>query len=442
MSGGMSEMRTQTKTRRPVRSVAVFGGITLALLVFGAFRADAPAQDVVITSEQKGAETLVLGLTAFTCTAGNPKTLTQRPDDVLAADLDFSGRFRVQRSALFTPVAKALFAQEGALAYIRGTYTLEANTHTLQAELVDLESGEIILKRRYAGQRDELRASVHKFADELSAQLFGEKGVAQTRIAYVRRHAGAKEIWIMDYDGAGPRAVTRNGSINLNPLFMGGKDKLLFTSYTLGMPQFYKVDPERPSLQPAFTSRGMNTAPAYNIMDDEVVFASTMDGNSEIYRRKVAGTGKAERLTFSSTIETSPSWSPNGQEIVFISDRSGKPMLYIMDRDGSNTRRITYDFAYCGSPTWSPRGDRIAFTVMEGGNTMNIYTIAPDGSEAVRLTSGGSNESPAWSPDGRFLAFSSTRSGSADIYVMQADGDNVRRLSWSGGNTMPAWSGY
>jgi len=425
------------------RGFAAWGGaLALTCAVLGFLRADVPAQDVVITSEQKGTETLVLGLVDFSVTGGNPKSLTQRPEDVLAGDLDFSGRFRVKRSPAFTPVSKALFGQEGALAYIRGAYTLEAGRHTLQAELVDLETGEIILKRRYAGERDELRQSVHKFADELVSQLFGEKGIAQTRIAYVSRRAGAKEIWIMDYDGAGPAGVTRNGSINLNPLFMGGKDKLLFSSYLHGKPQFYRVDPDRPSLQPVFSSRGMNTAPAYNIMDDEIAFASTMDGNSEIYRRQASGAGRAERLTFAGSIETSPTWSPNGQELAFISDRSGKPMLYIMDRDGSNTRRITYDFGYCGSPAWSPKGDRIAFTAMDDGNNMNIYTVAPDGSEAARLTSGGSNESPSWSPDGRFLAFSSTRAGSADIYVMQADGSELRRLTWSGGNTMPTWSGY
>ena len=79
---------------------------------------------------------------------------------------------------------------------------------------------------------------------------------------------------------------------------------------------------------------------------------------------------------------------------------------------------------------------------MDDGNNLNIYTIAPDGGDPVRLTSGGSNESPAWSPDGRFLAFSSTRSGSAEIYVMRADGSDVRRLTWSGGNTSPTWSDY
>jgi TolB protein len=400
------------------------------------------AQDVVITSEQKGAEVLMLGLTEFTCTKGNPKSLTRVPGDVIAADLDFSGRFRVQRAPAATPAARVLFGEMGALAFVRGEYALEGERYTLQAELVDLETGEVILRRRSAGPRDQLHRAAHQFSDEMVDQLFGEKGVARTRIAYVNRRAGAKEIWVMDYDGADPRAVTRNGSINLNPVFTGAGDRLLFTSYTLGMPQFYLTDPDRPSLQPVFTSRGMNSAPAYNRHDHEIAFASTMEGNSEIYRRAMTGAAKAERLTFSWSIETSPSWSPNGQEIVFVSDRSGKPMLYIMDRDGSNTRRITYEYAYCGSPAWSPKGDRIAFSAMDDGNNFNIYTIAPDGSDPVRLTSGGSNESPTWSPDGRFLAFSSTRSGTAEIYVMRATGGDLRRLTWSGGNSTPSWSDY
>lgn len=416
--------------------------LAAAFLMVGGLRSEAPAQDVIITSEQKGAETLVVGMVGFTVTAGNARALTQRPEDVLANDLDFSGRFRVQRAGTFTPAAKALFDQEGALAYIRGSYALEPNRHVFQAELVDLESGEIILRRSYEGPRDDIRTSAHRFADELVLQLFGEKGIAQTRIAYVNRRAGAKEVWMMDYDGANLRALTRNGSINLSPVFIGSKDKLLVTSYLHGQPQFYTLDVAHSALQPVFTSRGMNSAPAYNPMDNEIAYASTVDGNSELYRRKASGGGRAQRLTFSWSIETTPSWSPNGQELVYVSDRSGKPMLYIMDRDGAGDRRITYEFTYCGSPAWSPRGDRIAFVAMDDGKNLNIYTVAPDGSGAVRLTSGGSNENPVWSPDGRFIAFSSTRAGAADIYVMRADGTQVRRLTWSGGNTMPSWSGY
>lgn len=414
--------------------------LSLALLLLGTLRGAAPAQDVVITSEQRGAEVIVLGQLDFTCLKGNPKSLTLTPGEILGGDLDFSGRFRVVRAPTLTPAAKALFAQEGALAYLRGEYTLENDRYTLQTELVDLETGEVILRKKFAGPRDEIRRSAHQFADEMVYQLFGEKGFAQSRIAYVNRRTGAKEIWVMDYDGGDPRAVTRNGSINLSPVFAGSRDRLIYTSYALGTPQFYLTDPDRPSAQSAFGARGMSSAPAWNRHDQELAYASTADGNSEIYRRTLGAGNKGQRLTFSGSIETSPSWSPNGQELVFVSDRSGNPMLYVMDRDGSNTRRITYDFPYCGSPAWSPKGDRIAFSVLDDGNNFSIYTIAADGSDPVRVAAGGSNESPAWSPDGRFIAFSSTRTGNAEIYVMRADGSNLRRLTWSGGNTMPSWS--
>jgi TolB protein len=417
------------------------GAVPLALAVLFTGTVTRAADDVVITSEQQGSEMIALGQVEFMCVRGNPKAAGYNPGDVIGADLDFSGRFRVKRAPVLTPVAKALFKQEGALAYVRGEYSFEGERYGLTAELVDLSTGEIILRKKYAGPKDQLRKAAHQFSDEMTFQLLGEKGIAQTGLAYVNRRGGAKEIWAMDYDGFRPRAITRNGSINMNPAFFGAKDKVLFSSYIKGLPQFYLTDLDAPASAPLFPSRGMNSAPAYNRTDRELAYASTAEGNSEIYRRGAAG-GKADRLTFSGGIDTSPSWSPNGYEIVFMSDRSGQPQLYIMDRDGSNTRRLTYDFAYCGSPAWSPKGDRIAFSAIDDGNNLNIYTIAPDGSGAVRLTSGGSNESPAWSPDGRFIAFSSTRLGAAEIFVMRAEGGEARRLTYSGNNTMPAWSDF
>jgi len=433
-------MSSFTKASKSVPRAGILA--VAAAMLLGAGSVTSPsAEDVVITSQQQGTDILALGQTEFTCVRGNPRLLQYNPGEVIGSDLDFSGRFRIRKAPVFTPVAKALFLQDGALAYVRGEYALEGERFALTAELVDLNSGEIILRKKYSGPREGLRKAAHQFSDEMVFQLLGEKGIAQTAIAYVNRRAGAKEIWAMDYDGFNPRAATRNGSINMNPVFFGAKDKLLFSSYLRGLPQFYLSDIDAPSMTALFPSRGMNSAPSFNRMDKELAYASTADGNSEIYRRGASG-GKAERLTFSGSIETSPSWSPNGYEIVFVSDRSGSPNLYIMDRDGSNTRRLTYDFSYCGSPAWSPKGDKIAFAAIDDGNNLNIYTIAPDGSGAVRLTSGGSNESPAWSPDGRFLAFSSTRLGAPEIFVMRADGGEARRITYTGGNSNPAWSDY
>jgi TolB protein len=400
------------------------------------------AADVVITSEQKAAETISIGFIDFKCVKGDPKSLAFQPGAVISEDLSFSGRFKVQTWSVFDSTSKNAFKQQGALAYVKGEYSLEGDNFVLQCELIDIDTQEKILGKKYSGKKSELRLASHKFSDELVYQLFGEKGIAQTRITYVSKRSGNKEVYLMDYDGANVQELTKNKSINLTPCWVEGKSKIIYTSYAAGQPQFYLKDLESGKSGVYFQSKGMNTAANFNKMDREIVYASTVDGNTEIYRRAHPD-GKPVRMTFSGSIDTSPSWSPNGYEIVFVSDRSGKPMLYAMDRDGSNVRRVTYEGDYFGSPAWSPKGDRIAFSAMDEGNNMNIRLISPDGKDEVKLTTGsGSNESPAWSPDGRHIVFMSTRTGSAEIFMMHADGTNQKRISFSGGNSMPRWSDF
>jgi TolB protein len=401
------------------------------------------AADVVITSEQQSAEVVALGFTDIRCVQGEPGSLPYLPGSVLKDDLEFSGRFKLTTAPQFDSSSKTEFKQAGALAYIQGKYTLVGSQFTFECDLLDIDTQEKILGKKFNGSSATLRQSVHQFADEMVWQLFGERGIARSKMAFVSKRAGNKEIIAMDYDGFGTQDITRNKTINLTPIFLGTKDKVLFTSYLAGMPNLYVADVTSRSIQPLFKSKFMCSAPSFNKLDKDVVYASSNDGNSEIYRRPADGTGKATRLTFHGGIDTSPSWSPNGYEIVFMSDRSGKPMLYIMDRDGANVRRITYDQEYYGSPAWSPKGDRIACSVMDEGNNFSIWSIGADGNDPRKLTSGGgSNESPTWSPDSRHIAYMSTRTGSSEIWVMRADGTEPRRLSFTGGNSMPSWSDF
>jgi len=428
------------------KSVSPLGAKVLAAAVFTAgffWAGQAWAADVVITSEQQSADLVPLGFLDIPCLNGDPAQLPYRPGAVLHDDLSFSGRFRLTKAARFDSSSKTLFVQDGALAYLQGNYTLVGGQFTLDCEVLDIDTQEPIIRKKYSGSQSGLRDAVHQFADEMVWQLFGERGIARTKLTIVSKHSGNKEIVVMDYDGFGTQALTRNKSINLTPIFLGGKDKVIFTSYLKGTPNFYLADVTSAKITPYFSTGFMCSAPGYNKMDKEVVYAASKDGNSEIYRRPADATGKATRLTFNGGIDTSPSWSPNGYEIVFMSDRSGKPMLYVMDRDGANVRRITYDGDYYGSPTWSPKGDRIACSSLDEGNNFSIWTLSPDGKDARKLTSGGgSNESPTWSPDGRHIAFMSTRTGSPEIWVMRADGTNPRRLSFTGGNSMPSWSDF
>jgi TolB protein len=127
-------------------------------------------------------------------------------------------------------------------------------------------------------------------------------------------------------------------------------------------------------------------------------------------------------------------------QIAFVSDRLGKPQIFVMGANGTSARRLTLSGSYNVNPHWSPKGDRIAYARLLGGS-FQIFSINTDGSGDTQLTTAGSNENPAWSPDGRFITFSSKRGGVEAIYIMRADGSGQTRVSQGKGNSnQPAWS--
>ena len=118
------------------------------------------------------------------------------------------------------------------------------------------------------------------------------------------------------------------------------------------------------------------------------------------------------RLTNTNAIDTSPSYSPDGSQIVFESDRGGRQQLYVMNADGSDQHRISFGDGSYSTPVWSPRGDLIAFTKQSGGQ-FSIGVMRPDGSGERILTTGFHNEGPTWAPNGRVLMFFREPAGAA-----------------------------
>ncbi len=121
-------------------------------------------------------------------------------------------------------------------------------------------------------------------------------------------------------------------------------------------------------------------------------------------------TGGHQRLTEAPSIETSPSLSPDGSQIVFESDRSGTQQIYIMPVGGGEPQRISFGEGRYGSPVWSPRGDLIAFTKQNAGR-FHIGVMRTDGSEERLLTSSFLDESPTWAPNGRVIMFTRETQG-------------------------------
>src|SRR3954447_16673824 len=112
----------------------------------------------------------------------------------------------------------------------------------------------------------------------------------------------------------------------------------------------------------------------------------------------------------------------NGQ-VAFASSRDGNYEIYAMDAAGTIQTNLTANQAGDLFPTWSPDGSKIAFASFRDLGNEEIYVMNADGTNQTRLTSSsGADAEPSWSPDGSKIAFRSDRDGDFEIYTMNADG--------------------
>jgi TolB protein len=438
---------------RHIRPLSVFLAIVVA--AGGAGWSPGPARsqspDVLLNVLATGAKKLNIAVPDFALRPGvEPRALARQLPEVVAADLRFSALFSPVTGTGAVPLdrpdearkAWADFAGAGAHAGLQGIVSPRGDRTEVEMHLYDLTGPEfrLIASKTFQLPAADVRRLAHKVADEVVLQFTGERGVADTKIAYVGAATGMKELYSVDYDGAGSNRLTANKSINLSPAWSPDARSVAFTSYMRGYPYLYRIF--------AFESRpaqllagflGINTSPAWSPDGKQVAMTLSKDGNPDIYVLTLT-TGAFRRLTSHSGIDTEPTWSPTGREIAFISDRTGSPQLHVMDAEGANLRRVTQG-GFVTQPRWSPRGDLIAYTAREGRH--NVWIVASDGSQPRRLTNGeGDNQSASWAPNGKHLVFQSTRgSGRSQLYTALVDGSEVQPVPGLAGEvTSPAWS--
>jgi Tol biopolymer transport system component len=197
-----------------------------------------------------------------------------------------------------------------------------------------------------------------------------------------------------------------------------------------GHSDLYRVELATQQVTRLTDNREGNFAPV--VLGDDLVFVSSRDGNSEIYRLSGA------RLTAFHKDDWMPAPSPVGMSIAFVSDREGPVRIFTMRADGTAVERLTTRTRDEGDevePMWSRDGKRLAFIVERGGER-RIHVREAGTERVIAAPAGARDSEPSFSPDGRWIAFSREAKGTSELLAFRlSDGQTVQL----GPGRLPRW---
>jgi TolB protein len=346
----------------------------------------------------------------------------------------------LRRSGWFVPAPRGL-----------GEYVLQggvtASGGRMQAECAvrRVAGGAVLLAKRYSADAQQARRFAHQVADAIVQAVWQRPGMASGRLVMVGNRSGRKELYLCDSDGEGLMQLTRDNSVSVAPKW-GPGNQIVYTSFLKGYPDVFLIRVDTGDRDRISSYSGLNTGADLSPDGRDVALVLSKDGNPELYVKNLA-TDRLTRLTRTrDAAEASPSWSPDGRQIVYVSDASGgpgRPQMYIVDRTGGPPKRVTGYGRENVSPDWGRNG-KIAYCSKRDGR-YQIAVMDPETLETTLVpTSDGANyEDPSWAPNGRHIACTRTANYQAQVYLLDTLGDPAIALTaYRGGGDWhsPSWS--
>lgn len=329
----------------------------------------------------------------------------------LQNDLAMSGYFTV------VPSERAQFIVSGT-----------AGAGQLEGKVAD-RAGKTVLSKAFTGSG---KTKVHQFADEIVETLTGNRGIANTKIAFVATKTGKKEIYTADADGSSVVQLTRDNAISVAPSLSPDGRRLVYTGYQSGYADVYEINLGSGARNRIIKFPGTNSGATFSPDGGRIAVTLSKDGNPELYVTGAGGSG-AHRLTRTAGVESSPTWSPDGGEIIYSSDEGGSPKLYRISAGGGGGRVLSTGHGYNTEPNWSPDGKKVAFNVRDGGAfQVAILDLAGGGTRIVA-----EGQDPVWGADSRHLIFAT---GGSLVMLDAQTGQRTTLVSGVGKISEPTWS--
>src|ERR1035437_1886375 len=311
-----------------------------------------------------------------------------------------------------------------------------SNNGNLQAKATDPHNKSTLVSKAYSGAS--MRRQAHAFADDC-VQALGRKGIAQTKIAFKGENSPTSEIYVADFDGQNPQAVTSDHNLVAAPCWVPGYLALYYVSYKLNHADIFYHDLSTGSRQAFARYGGSNMSPAASPGGRKVAMILSKDGWTDLYVCDADGTN-LKRLTKSPQDESSPCWSPDGKWICFAAkEREHRTLCKVSPSGGAMQNIATGGTPSPTEPDWSPDGKWIAFTAQYRSG-FQICVVPANGGTAVSLVEG---EDPSWAPNSRTLAFGRRRGGHYTLSLLDVPTKQVKdvsRISGISSQSQPSWA--
>lgn len=314
---------------------------------------------------------------------------------------------------------------------------------SIRAVILDVHNKSIKMTEEFPliGDLSQDRRQVHRMSDVVHKALFGTDGIASTRILYTVKTENSpdsskwvSEVWEADYDGGNAQQITNERSYCVTPVYLPPKPgfntgAFMYVSYQLGQPKIFVCSLKDGKRRRLSYVRGNQLMPAISLQRDKVAFICDITGNPDLFLQPFSpeqgAIGKPQQI-FSARQATqgTPTFSPDGTRIAFVSDKDGSPKIYVIQipNAGASIKDIqatliSKNNRENSAPSWSPDGTKLAYCARtKGDRQIWVYDFTTRQEKQVTQGSG-HKENPSWAPNSLHLAYNTSELQSSALYI-------------------------